>query len=315
MPTLFVLGALLASPHASASGRPIADAKFARSLHAAPEADVSPAVAADAVPDVHAPRALTRVLRAIVRARDAGETPVLLFDIDDTLVRARGRNMRIMRELAADPALRARFGSALDALAGPDPNRMRYHFKESLRAHGLADEGFLAAATAFWEVRFFEREYLPEDPPVPGAKRFLEECLALGGVIVYFTGRWEDMRLGTLDALARWGLPPPDGRSVHLVMKPRKEMKDADFKDAALKDISRLGTVVAGFENEPKHVNMFKRFLPSAHIVFLDTSHSAPMDEAGRPLLPLPGIAWVKDYLGYQTPARAAERPTAPSRR
>lgn len=226
----------------------------------------------------------------------SGDAPaVVLFDIDDTLTLAEGRNRRILLEFAADPDARARFGAALDALAAVSAGPVRYALTDTLALYGLTATALVEAAQAFWKPRFFRNDYFALDPPVAGAPGFVRE-VASRGTVVYITGRWEALRPGTEAALRASGFPAPDGKRVLLVMKPDESIPDAAFKDAKLAELKGIGRVVAGFENEPKNVNVFKKHFPDALIVFLNTQHSAAKDTDFRVVEPLPGIPWIADY-------------------
>jgi hypothetical protein len=99
------------------------------------------------------------------------------------------------------------------------------------------------------------------------------------------------MREGTVECLGRCGFPPPDGGSIHLVMKPTLEEDDDQFKKRAYGLIRERGRVVAAFDNEPAHVNGYKAAFPEAHVVHLDT------DNSGRPVAVLESIPSVLDFV------------------
>jgi hypothetical protein len=97
---------------------------------------------------------------------------------------------------------------------------------------------------------------------------------AAGARVVYLTGRPERMRDGTLDVLRRHGFPPPDGARAHLLMKADAAQGDDDWKTTAIARVEALGPVVAAFDNEPAHVNLYAGAWPDARCVHLDTDHS-----------------------------------------
>jgi hypothetical protein len=61
---------------------------------------------------------------------------------------------------------------------------------------------------------------------------------------------------------------------TELVVKPRFEMGDSDFKRSVAPELRRLGTVLAAFDNEPLNVNLLLEFHPGATGVFLDTQYA-----------------------------------------
>ena len=57
-------------------------------------------------------------------------------------------------------------------------------------------------------------------------------------------------------------------------MKPTFEQSDDDWKESAYAQLRGLGEVIAAFDNEPTHVNGYRRAFPEATAVHLDTDHS-----------------------------------------
>ena len=230
---------------------------------------------------------LSGVLARVRAGRSAGRLPLVLLDLDDTVLDTTQRHLRIMAEFAAS---RPQAGM----LRAVSPAQVRYRVGDTARAAGLADEGLLSELGAFWSARFFKNEYLLLDTEVPGAAAFSRAVAAAGGVPVYFTGRDEAMREGTLKSLARHGFPMPDkgADAPRLVLKPRFETPDLAYKAEGLERLVREGSVEAGFENEPAHVNLFAERCPEAAMVFLDTKHS------GKPVPVNAGIPAIKDFTG-----------------
>lgn len=244
-------------------------------------------------PEAPAPlqtRVLSGLLDRASRERAAGKNPVIVFDLDDTLLQTDHRHVRILREFAAQPEMK---GERLDdawRLAQLEPGGLRYSINDTARTAGVTDESVLAELRSFWFARFFQNDYLRADLPVPGAPQFCRDAHAAGALVVYLTGRDENMREGTEWSLSRHGFPVPDGQTTKLILKPRFETPDLAFKTAALRRIDELGHVVGSFENEPAHINLFHGVFPSAFNVFVDTKHS------GKPIQPHPAIPWVRDF-------------------
>ena len=109
--------------------------------------------------------------------------------------------------------------------------------------------------------------------------------------MVYLTGRDAAMRPGTLGALGALGFPLPDVDGVDLILKPRFDVPDLEFKTEALARVAAIGEVAGSFDNEPAHVNFFYAAAPKSKTVFLDTKHS------GKPVVPHPEIPWIKNFL------------------
>lgn len=230
------------------------------------------------------PLVLRSVLAKVRAARRSGVRPLVLFDVDDTVLSTVPRHIRIMEEfVAARPAA--------SALLEVPKRKVGYYVLDTAKTAGIRDAGLLEDLRAFWSRRFFKNDYLLADEPVPGAPEYCRSVAAAGGVPVYFTGRDEAMRDGTVRSLARHGFPAPErGGEAWLVLKERFDIKDIVYKDAGLRRLKRRGTVVAGFENEPAHINLFHDLCPDAVNVFVDTRHS------GKPVAPKPHLAVIKDF-------------------
>lgn len=234
---------------------------------------------------------LEEILRLVDAFARRGAAATLLFDLDDTLLLTAHRHVRILREYALLPESRTRRLEEAWRIVQIEPNQVHYSIADTLTANGVEDPAVHAEARAFWFQRFFTNEYLAADEPVAGAPEFCREARARGARIVYLTGRDESMREGTKRSLERHGFPQPDGIAVRLVLKPRFDTPDLEFKTEALKAVAALGPVVAGFENEPAHVNLFADAFPQGRMVLLDTKHS------GKPITPYPSVVRLPDYL------------------
>jgi hypothetical protein len=79
-------------------------------------------------------------------------------------------------------------------------------------------------------------------------------------------------------------------------MKPYPEMSDGDFKREAHEQLKQLGQVIAAFDNEPLHVNDYRRQFPDAVVVHLAT------DDSGRPVDLLEGVVSIP-YFTVSNPA------------
>jgi hypothetical protein len=287
--------ALLAAPAAAqvweASAGADAAAQIARVRSAVKSAPSRPAAAPLPSGSAHQPAALKALLDLVGRTARAGKTPVVMFDLDDTLIDTGYRQMAIIKEYAAQADVRARFPGAADKMGAIRYGDLHYDIGDTLKALGVAETGaILPELTAFWAARFFDNGYLQLDHANPGGVDYVREVLRRGGKAVYLTGRWEAMRPGTAQSMARMGYPPADGQNVILMMKPDRAQSDIDFKKVAFGDIAGLGQVVGGFENEPANVNAYQERFQTGIYIFLDTRHSTTA------AVPLPSIFWIGDF-------------------
>jgi hypothetical protein len=230
-------------------------------------------------------------LKAVIKrcqAEKTRRTPVVVFDLDGTLMDNRPRTLAIMREFAAhcrprDPELAQRLEEA-------NPGDLAYLLTDSLERLGAHRTELLAEIQAFWRDRFFADSHLPHDVALPGAVAFTRACYEAGAVVVYMTGR--DLPLmgtGTFQSLRDLGFPIGQP-GTELVLKPDANMPDEAFKRFAAPDLARVGHVIAAFDNEPANCNVFRAHYPDAHVVYVDTQHMP-----GAPALD-PGVHVVRDF-------------------
>ncbi len=230
------------------------------------------------------------------RAAAAAPVGLVVFDLDSTLLDNTPRQARILQEYgraAGVPALRA---ARPEHWEGWDLGR-------ALSNAGLAPAEVarhLGPARRFWADRFFTSRYCRLDRPAPGAAEYVRAVARAGGRIAYVPGRPRRMERGTLGVFAAHGFPLPDGDRVHLLMNPHADLGDDAWKALARTRVSRLGPVVAAFDNEPAHVNGYAQAWPDACCVHLDT------DDSGRPVAVLPRIRSVRDFRVGPAPRAAA---------
>jgi len=229
-----------------------------------------------------------QVLQGVLsRARDLGPKAVLAFDLDSTLFDNLPRQARILRE----------YGQVhqIAALADCAPHHFTggWDLRAPLKNVGLTAEQAEALypdLKAYWAERFFTSEYCVDDVAIEGAAAFTHKVVATGAKLAYVTGRQESMREGSVECMRREGLALPDGKNVVLIMKPTLEEDDDAFKRVAHARLRELGEVIAAFDNEPTHVNDYRRVFPEAMSIHLATDHS------GRPVVPLEDIVSVPHF-------------------
>jgi hypothetical protein len=211
----------------------------------------------------------TRILRAALGAIRP-QRPAAAFDLDSTLLLNRVRQVRIVREYGAlkDDARLA---------ACPAEAIVSWDLRDTAHLCGLSKEeaeAVYSELTEFWRERFFTSEYCRNDEPAAGAREFLNEVLRAAGEILYITGRHEGMGPGTLESFHRLGFPLPDGQRVQLWLKPKLADDDDAWKEICHRRLLDLSGISSAFDNEPTHVNAYKRSFPEAVVVHLDTDHS-----------------------------------------
>lgn len=197
--------------------------------------------------------------------------PVVVFDLDGTIMDNRPRTEVILRELAAE--LRREAHSAAEVLAAARAEELAYLLTDSLQRLGVEHPELVARAESYWKTRFFSDDYLKHDVAVAGSVELARACYDAGATIVYFTGRdLPLMSLGSFQSLRDLGFPI-GVVGTELVCKPDAKIPDEAFKREEGPKIARIGEVIAAFDNEPGNCNAFLEMCPSADVVFVDTQH------------------------------------------
>jgi hypothetical protein len=228
----------------------------------------------------------TRVLQSAISAIRA-ERPAAAFDLDSTLLMNKVRQARIVREYGEQVGDRR-------LAACPPEAVMSWDLRDSARFCGLSAveaEAVYPALKEFWRERFFTSAYCRDDTPVDGAREFLNAILSAGGEILYITGRHEEMGRGTVESFERAGFPVPQGERVQLWLKPKLADDDDAWKEICHQRLISMRGIACAFDNEPTHVNAYKKSFPQAVVVHLDTDHSR------RPVEVLESIPSIHDFV------------------
>ena len=230
------------------------------------------------------PKDQSALLREVIaRCSHAASTPtpVVVFDLDGTLMDNRPRTCAILHDYSA--SIEARHADVAKRLRDARPDELAYLLTESLERLGITHVDLIAEATAFWRERFFADGYLMHDAALPGAVDFAKACYDAGAILVYLTGRdLPLMGIGSFKSLRDLGFPIGIA-GTELVLKPDAAMPDEAFKRDTAPVLARVGKVVAAFDNEPANCNIFQRLYPDAKSVLVDTQHmpGAPPLDAG----------------------------------
>ena len=217
-------------------------------------------------------------------------SPVVVFDLDGTLMDNRPRTLAILQELAARPE---------EARRTRPPRSSRPRVPSTSPTCSVTRCGSSVSSTpssstraeSFWKSRFFSDDYLKHDVAIEGSVEFAKACYEAGAVLVYFTGRdLPLMGLGSFQSLRDLGFPI-GVVGTELVCKPDAKIPDELFKREEGPKLLRVGRVVAAFDNEPGNCNAFREMNPEAEVVFVDTQHlpgAPPLDPARAHRLRLP---------------------------
>jgi hypothetical protein len=218
---------------------------------------------------------MTRIV-ARCKAAPGEPPPVVVFDLDGTLMDNRPRTLAILKELAQE--LRAEAHSSADRIAAAEAEELAYLLGDSMKKLGIEHPELVERAETFWKSRFFSDHYLKHDIAVPGSVEFAKA----GAILVYFTGRdLPLMGIGSFQSLRDLGYPIGIV-GTELVCKPDASIPDELFKRTEGPKLRRVGHVVAAFDNEPGNCNAFVEMNPDAEVVFVDTQHlpgAPPLDK------------------------------------
>ena len=227
------------------------------------------------------PEQHTLLRRVIARctSKAGSPTPVVVFDLDGTLMDNRPRTCTILREFAE--TLGKDDAALADRLRTISPDGLSYLLTDSLVRLGIERSDLVARAEEFWRERFFADEHLRHDVEVAGAVRFARACYDVGATLVYMTGRdLPLMGIGSFRSLRDLGFPI-GVPGTELVLKPDASMPDEAYKRFEGPKLARVGKVVAIFDNEPANCNVLLALYPEADSVFIDTQHlpgAPPLD-------------------------------------
>ena len=211
--------------------------------------------------------------RIIARSaeRDGKARPLIVFDLDGTLMDNRPRVTAILHELAH--TWREAHPAAAERLAAARHEEIHYGFSDNLTRLGV-HEALHEAAARFWHERFFYDGYIRHDVAVAGAVEFATRCYHAGASLMYLTGRdLPNMSLGTFASLRDLGFPI-GVVGTSLVTKPAFDIPDDTFKRDVGPLLERVGPVLAVFDNEPGNCNVLLSHHPRCLSVLVDTQHA-----------------------------------------
>jgi hypothetical protein len=215
---------------------------------------------------------LRRILENARAKADAGACPVVVFDLDGTLIDNRPRVVAILHELGE--SWRDKHPEAAARCRAATIDDIGYGVIENLQRLGVEEAWLHEEGLNFWKARFFTDHYQVHDVEVPGAVAFARAVHETGALVVYLTGRdLPGMALGTFKSLRDLGFPIGT-MGAKLVTKPAFEIPDTEFKRSVARDLGRFGEVVAVFDNEPANCNLLLEAYPSCESVFVDSQHA-----------------------------------------
>ena len=232
---------------------------------------------------------LEQILSEVREAYAKQERPMVIFDVDGTLLDNRPRILKILTEYADQELIKVRPDEA-KLVKALTVEQVQYRISDTFRSIGITDAAIINNATVFWSERFFSDEYLNYDTPTPGVVDYVRTLYSTGAKIVYLTGRdTERQLLGTVRALRAYGFPVGI-QGTELIMKPTAGTQNAMFKQRVTNYLRHYGLVVATFDNEPANINVYRRAFGSSLSVLFEAPHSA------NPPPLLPGVVKLSSF-------------------
>jgi hypothetical protein len=232
---------------------------------------------------------LQQVLADVTASYNKQERPMVVFDLEGTLLDNRPRILQILQEFSRETKyITPDAAQKLSTLTLP---LIQYRLNDTLASVGIMDKVVVDNAAAFWAERFYNDEYLKYDQPTPGSVDFVRRLYSSGARIVYVSGRDAQRQLiGTVKALRQYGYPIGI-QGTELIMKPTVTTQDAIFKQQITNYLRHFGTVVAAFDTEPANANVYRRAFPDATVAIY---------EAPRAPNPPPLLADVQRLVSFQ---------------
>ena len=198
-----------------------------------------------------------------------GLKPLVVFDLDDTLIDCRYRKRFVLREFCSLDTAQQDWAEECKKVISARLEDYEYRVADFLKKLSIENEAFIKAIEKYWFSKYFTNDYLAADEFFPSAIKSLEKMRSLGAEISYFTGRDEPgMKRGTIKKLEEHGL------NDKLFMKPSADIPDADYKVEYFKKVTKGYDLVCFFENELRNLNPFVDQYPDSLFVWLDTLHS-----------------------------------------
>lgn len=216
---------------------------------------------------------LQKAISDVRAAYNKQERPMVIFDVDGTLLDNRPRIMQILKEYGTSELKGVRPEDANKLLA-LNIAHIQYRLTDTLSAIGVTDPAVINNAAVFWSQRFFNDDYLKYDSPTPGSVNFVRTLYSNGARIVYLTARDQPRQLmGTVKALRDHGYPIGI-QGTELIMKPTVQTQDAVYKQQVTNYLRHYGKVIATFDNEPANVNVYRRAFADASVFLFAAPHS-----------------------------------------
>lgn len=219
-----------------------------------------------------------QIYKKISESLSKGERPIVILDVDDTLVDCRYRKLAVIKDFAQTLSP-SREKQLLETVS---LGNISYRVIHCLHNLGIHEDALEEQLYGFWLSHYFTTKYLVKDVVFPRAAEFVNNIVSQGAYVVYLTARdLPGMKEGTEIFLRESRFPYPH-KQTELMMKPEVSQADSDFKRDILPKIGKMGRVIASFENELGHLNHMADFFPDALMVWRNTQYAPHPPEPHR---------------------------------
>jgi len=230
--------------------------------------------------DVKSKAILDEMLQEISNLTANGQSSLVIFDIDSTLIDTSHRTAAICREFARQTSHLAQFRELCQEIHQWTEWVEVYHPIDFINMHSgvkirphSEEEAYILK---FWKDRFFHEDWLVHDLPYAGGKEFVTECLLRGADVAYLTGRHRDTNLnGTKKWLATHHFPlRQDSPRTRLMLKDHVTTSDVHYKSSGLAHL-KAGYGSSWFiENEVELILMALKDHQDVGSILFDSVHS-----------------------------------------
>jgi hypothetical protein len=226
--------------------------------------------------------AMPLVLRGLIRDVQAtaltARTPVVIADLDETIIDSIPRKYFAFRRAVEDVCLLQPGDQCFDA-AGVSLSQLyelqnRYDWAPLFSTVGIDTWVQTHDLKKKSEAIYLSGAMMQLDQALPGVVEFIRELKAAGADVFYVSSRYASTQLeGTLKSLRSLGLLV-SGEEDRVVLRPQG-MESVVFKQSAFEAIgvwaSRTNAKVQlVLENEPENMNAMIRKFPGAHAIFVE---------------------------------------------
>lgn len=231
------------------------------------------------------PSELRTILSDIAaQVENGGPTPIVITDLDETVVDSTTR-----RYLAVRETLNTQCGIDRSGVCGRIAGLNLDEFLDLPNRYDqdpLLDR--IRAPRGQWRTDFMKSvidaylsgRYMEMDQAVPGATEFVQKLQAAGAKVFFISSRWKDTQQnGTERSILDLGMAE-ELSPEQVILRPRG-MDSLTFKKSAFDFVKKWAeendaSVELVMENEPENMNAMVRMFPEAHSVFVEGAAIKP---------------------------------------